>query len=591
MKYLKKMVCVLLALTMVLGLGITALADGTTGSITIKGNNDIPVAGRTFDAYKILDVKSYTDAVTGDDGSVTTPGTVVYTVPAALKSFYMTRYSLTGDEGDFDAQVVDKINAETDLPAFAKAALKAAKDAKISPGTATGSTGADFVTISNLPLGYYVVEDTSTGNKTPVSALILDTTNPDVTIDIKAEKPTVDKKIDGDKDTDEGTTGDVPYNNGAVGDKVPYKVTSKVPDMTGYEKYYFVLNDTLSKGLTFNDDVAITIGGKTLVKDTDYTVTSVKNNDGTTSVKIVFKNFIQYNKNDVIDENGNVTTPGYVGKDITVTYSATINEDAVIGVEGNPNKVILTYSNNPNQKDDGDPENPDKPTPDSPVGETPDSETRTYVTDIELIKVDDKGNRLTGAEFKLEGTKLNTVLVKKDVYTKAADGAYWKLKDGSYTTDDPNGEGMDQSKYESITTKYSKSVETTTIEKTENVTYTGTVGADGVLRFEGLAAGTYTITEIKAPEGYNLLKDPVTATIGFTAPKENATSKDCTWTYTGTDVVNGTNTNTVTIVNQAGPELPSTGGMGTKVFYVLGFILVAGAAVLLITKRRMSAEE
>lgn len=576
MKNMKRIASVLLTLVMLAALAIPAMAAGETGSITINDAANVSVAGKTFNAYKILDLK-----MVGTDG-------YVYTVPAAMKAFYLGRYTdLTGNEGDFDAKVVAKIKAETDLFAFAADALAAAKAANITPGTATAPDGAKSVTINDLPLGYYVVEDA--GAATPISALILDTTNPNPSVTIKADKPSIDKNIDGTKDTDDATTGDVKYNNAAVGDEVPYKVTSKVPDMTGYTKYYFVVNDTLSKGLTFNDDVVIKIGSTALTKCSHaseaahtscYTVTSTKNADGTTSVEIVLKNFIQYKDQ--------------VGDPITITYSATVNKDAVIGVAGNPNEVKLTYSNNPNVKDDGTPGNPDKPTDKSPTGKTPESVTRTYVTDIEIIKVDPAGNRLTGAEFKLEGTKLNTVLVRTDVYTEAEDGAYWKLKDGSYTTDDPNTEGMDKNKYESTTIKYSKTVETKEIVKAENVTYTGTVGADGVLRFEGLSAGEYTITEIKAPAGYNLLKDSITVTIGFTAP--TAPSTDCTWAYTwnsgeqnGNNVTTN-NSNTVTVINEAGIELPSTGGMGTTIFYVVGSILVVGAAVLLITKKRMGAE-
>ena len=196
-----------------------------------------------------------------------------------------------------------------------------------------------------------------------------------------------------------------------------------------------------------------------------------------------------------------------------------------------------------------------------------------------------------GAEFKIAGTRLNTVLVSANTFTVSENGEYWKLKDGTYTTDDPNAEGMDQSKYESTTIKYAKTPTTNTITKTDTVTYTGTVGADGVLRFTGLAAGDYTITELKAPAGYNLLETPIKVTIGFTAPAEGAASQDCTWTYTGTDIVNGTNVNKITIENQAGAELPSTGGMGTTIFYVLGSILVVGAVVLLVTKKRMSASD
>ena len=569
---MKRISCLLLALALILALSVTAFAEGETGSITIKDADNVSVAGKTFKAYKILDVKSYTTS------------TVVYTVPDAMKTFYQTRYSLTGNEGDFDAKVVAGIAAESDLFAFAADALAAAKTAGIAPVSATAEANAKSVTIDNLPLGYYVVEDTATTK--PVSALILDTTNPDVNVVIKADQPSIDKNIDGDTDTDDSTKGNVKYNNAAIGDKVPYKVTSKVPDMTGYTKYYFVVNDTLSKGLTFNNDVAITVGSKTLVKDTDFTVTYNTNDDGTTSVEIVFKDFIQYKE--LKTEDG-TTVLAKTGSPITITYSATVNENAVIGTAGNPNEVKLTYSNNPNVDDVGTPGNPDKPTSTSPTGETPKEETRTYVTDLEIIKVDQDGNRLTGAEFKLEGTKLNTVLVTTDVYTKDENGTYWKLKDGSYTTTDPSTNGMDQSKYESTTDKYTKSVQTKKIEKAENVTYTGTVGADGVLRFEGLSAGEYTITEIKAPDGYNLLKAPITVTIGWTAPASGKT--ECTWTYTGTDVVNGTNTNHVTVINQAGAELPSTGGMGTTIFYILGSVLLVGAAILLITKKRMSAEK
>lgn len=579
MKKLKKMASLLLAMIMVLAMSVTAFAEGETGSITITDSKNVSVAGKTFNAYKILDVKLVGEGY-------------VYTVPAEMKDFYINRYRLTGDEGDFDYQVAEKIAAEEDKFAFAAAALAAAKNVNIAPGTALAAADAETVTIDNLPLGYYVVEDTATTK--PVSALILDTTNPNVEVAIKADKPSIDKKIDGTQDTDDSTTGDVEYNNAAIGDKVPYKVTSNVPDMTGYTKYYFVVNDTLSKGLTFNNDVVITVGNKTLIKDTDFTVTvtSVKDKDdnetGETAVEIVFKNFIQYKE--LKDQTGAVLAK--TGSAITITYSATVDKDAVIGTIGNPNEVTLIYSNNPNVTDNGTSDNPDKPTPNSPIGETPKKETRTYVTDIEVIKVDPQGNRLAGAEFKIEGTKLNTVLVRTDVYTQSENGEYWKLKDGSYTTIPPVSatDETDTSKYyENTTTKYVKSVKEKAIVKTENVSYTGVVGDDGVLRFEGLSAGIYIITEIKAPAGYNLLTQPITVTINWTAPDANST--ECTWAYEGTDTVNETHTNHVTITNNAGAELPSTGGMGTTLFYIIGGILVLAAAVLLITKRRMNAEK
>lgn len=699
MKHMKKFVSVLLALVMVLAMTVTAFAaedTEPTGSIKIQGSADevenkgVTVAGKKFTAYKILDLK-----MVGDDG-------YVYTVPEALKDFYAERFAIPADAGDFDYRVTQKIRAmqenSDDLFAFAADALKAAKAANeaesgsILTQSVTGSEGNTFVTISDLPYGYYVVEDE--GAAEPISALFLDTVDPDMIVTLKAHKPTVDKNIDGDNDTDDSTSGNVKNNNEAIGDKVPYKVTTKVPDMTGYTKYYFVLSDTLSKGLTFNDDVLITLDGTTLTRvymkaetaeveengethtkttvtyysdealqekidypQNAYTVTKTENADGTTAVEIVFLNFIQYK-----DQKGT---------DIVVTYSATLNKNAVIGTAGNENTVKLDYSNNPNKKVDGEPDNPDKPS--EPVGETPNSVTRTFVTGIELIKVDPAGNRLTGAEFTITGEKTNIVLVSEDVYTENVNGTYWKLKDGSYTTDDPATSGMDQSKYEDTSTKYCKT--TTTEEKAvvyvedvngeywqlkngsytktaptidtsakyedtnkkyskhttdlyigdnENGTYwklkdgtytdvepteenktdyasttikyrkvvekidaRGTVGEDGVLRFEGLSAGTYTIKEIKAPEGYNLLKDPIDVTITWKAPTESATT--CTWTAAGGGATVENGIVKIKVENKTGSILPTTGGIGTTIFYVLGSILLVGAAIMLIVRRRMSA--
>lgn len=569
MKRIKKIASLVLALIMALAMTTTAFADTPeTGSITITDNeNGAEVAGKTFGAYKILDVVSYETGTDAESGE--TVYKVVYKVPEALKSFYQTRYTLTGTEPDFDYTVAEEIAAETDMYAFANAALKAAKDANISPATVTAGANDKSVTINNLPLGYYVVED-ETATSTTISALMVDTTNLTPTIKIKADKPSLDKVIDGSKDTDSSTTGDVKYNNAAVGDKVPYKLTSKVPDMTGYKNYYFVVNDTLSKGLKFNNDVVIKIGDTTLKKDTDFTVTSTTNTaTGDTLVEIVFINFLQYK--------------AQAGEDILITYSAEVTTDAVIGVEGNPNKAKLIFSNNPNIETDG-----NKPGPQSPVGETPDVETRTYVTELKVIKVDDENNRLAGAEFEITGEKLNTVLVTREQFTEDANGEYWKLKDGTYTKTAPVQTGAvddTTSYYDDLNKKYKKEDVQEAIANTENVKYTATVSENGELTFSGLAAGTYKITEIKAPAGYNRLETPIEVTIGWTAPTTGST--DCTWTYTGTDLVGGKNINQITVVNNKGMELPSTGGIGTTIFYVAGAILVLGAGVVLVTRKRM----
>lgn len=561
MHKLKKTFALLLALALVLSLGITAYAAEQKGSITIHEAGGVSVEGKTFLAYKVLDLNLVGEGY-------------VYTVPEALKDFYADYFELNEALGDFDYQVTQKIAALTgdDLFAFASGVLAAAKEANIAPASVTGQRGDTSVKFTDLPLGYYVVEDTA--ETTPVSALVLTSTKPNVEVNIKAELPMVDKKIIEEQDR-------VETNNAAVGDVVSYEVTSKVPDMTGYTKYYFVLKDTMSLGLTFNQDVAITIGNQALTKDTDFTVTAKATANGT-EIEIVFKNFISYK-----DQKGDA---------ITVTYSATINENAVIGAAGNPNYVKLQYSNNPNKVVSGDPDNPDKPA--VPEGETPEEEVRTYVTGLKLIKVDPEGNRLTGAEFTITGNKLNKVLVRKDVYTQDENGTYWRLTDGTYTTQDPLDEGVEQSKYESVTVKYAKESVTEVKETQENVEATAVVGDDGVLRFDGLSAGDYEITELRSPAGYNLLEKPFKITIDWTAP-ENV-SGPCTWAVSDTEAGDGYASSLesgaqivdgciqIQVENKSGTQLPETGGMGTTLFYIVGGLLMTTAVVLLITKKKLS---
>ena len=640
MKRIKKLASILLAMVMILAMSLPAMAEETntqTGTIVIKGTEDAPMTGtdedgnpisRAFNAYKVLDVKILANNGEGQEG-------YVYTVPDELRNFYASRYNISTSVGDFDYQVAQAIakevqeNISANVFGFATDVLKAAMEAGVQPKDGTVE-GNDYV-IKNLPMGYYVVTDTATVS--PVSALILDTPNMSTEVNIKADKPNIDKVIDGANDEDPDTTTDTKYNNAAIGDKVPYKLTSKVPNMIGYEKYYFVVNDTLSKGLTFNNDIVITIKGSgagfadgdnvdprgvavgdidiTLTPDSfvnndedamgvpenaGYSVEVTENADGTTGIEIVFKNFIQYQN--------------YVGADITITYSATVNQDAVIGVEGNPNEVTLKYSNNPNTTDNGDPENPDKPGPNSPVGETPKHETRTYVTGIELTKVNADSEKLDGAKFVIEGDRVNIVRVNKEIFEEDSNGTWYRLKDGTYTETAPTKTVTDadgnvttqgnEKDYDATidgdgnaTPKYAKVTKVTMETETAYITTEGYV-KDGVLLFEGLSAGEYTITELEAPDGYNLLTDPIKVTIKYTDPVEGET--DCGWafTFTGQDghlsdvTPSGNGSAQINVMNSTGVELPSTGGIGTTIFYVVGGILVIGAGILLVAKKRMS---
>lgn len=544
MKQLKKMLSVMLAVVMSLAMMIPVMAaegepnaNPTKGSITItaggQGDTQVTLKDKKLVAYKILNATMQKDAITNDDGS--TSDGFAYTVPEKLENFYREYFKITETAGKtFDQLVTEAISKlqsdSTELENFAKAALKAAKEAQILGTEKTAATedaeGTPIpdanrtVVFDNLDLGYYVIEDEGTG--TPVSALILDTATPNVSVNLKTSQPVIDKKVNRNTNENEQKKDWQDSNNQAIGKKVEYQLTSKVPDMRGYTKYQFVMVDVLSKGLTFDEstaDMAITIAGRKVdgvvnevlrkgsldkngnVVEGDYALLVTNNYKEAapskiegTKIEIVFKDFQQYRD--------------LTGNDITVTYKAELNENAIIGVTGNENNVKLQYSNNPSNNGEGIPDT-DRPDENDPKGETGWEEVRTYVTGIEIFKVDGATKvPLKGAEFKIESTEIGTVVVDKVVFNEITDPEfsgqkYWKLKDGSYTLTDPTTEGVNQESYADTEKVYERTTVRTTEGTTENNVYMGTTDESGVLAFDGLKAGTYTITEEKAPQGYN----------------------------------------------------------------------------------------
>jgi fimbrial isopeptide formation D2 family protein len=601
MKQFKKVVSFVMALVMVFAMGITSLADGSTAehTITIKNTK----GGHKYEAYQVFAGNVAEDGTltnvewgSGVDGenllkALNAVDTYKDCKTAQDVTTILENFSNNSKELDTFAEIVGNNLSKTFFTS------ESASEVKDNEGKVTGYIYDIKVTGD----GYYLVKDkdgTVTASSDAYTKYILNVVA-NVEVDAKADAPTIDKVIvedDADKE----------YNNVSIGDKVNYKVTSRVPDMDGYNKYYFVVNDTMSKGLTFNNDIAIKIGDKTLAYTVENNVASSDNefvvtvgeadSDGNTPIEIVIKNFIQYNTKD------------YINKDIVITYSATLNENAVIGSTGNPNKVDLTYSNNPNYNYQG----TDKPSKDEPTGKTPESKTITYVEEIDITKVDatNSDTKLAGATFKIEGTALNTVLVTGEEYVKAEDVAttdslvndnvYYKLNDGTYTTTDPTGSSVDTSKYESTSQKYKLRKVEKKVIKPSTVNYEVTSDTDGILKFTGLSEGTYKITEVQAPAGYNKLEDSIFVKVDWTAPTTG--SETSTWaanyivastdkaisdidfndaksnTILAVKKLNNDGTIPLTIENNKGTVLPSTGGTGVKVLYTV---------VLLITRRRM----
>lgn len=478
----------------------------------------------------------------------------------------------------------DLAAALTELEALDAAATNQEKLAVItkyvdltsSPFT-TLNTKDNPATLEGLADGYYLVKDTDgSQDDESYTTFIVQVVDGTLTINRKADVPSVDKVILDPIELKE--------NEASIGDVVNYEITGTLPTNIGdYNEYYYVFKDTLSKGLFYNQDVTVTVNG---VDVTDYfnkVVSDYDQENGTTIIIGISDLLALENLDDPVV--GPITTE----TEIVVEYSATLNENAVIADLGNKNTVTLEYSNNPNQSGDGTTTPPpppppgDEPETDKPTGETPPSTVVTYTTELTILKTDEKGNVLTGAEFTLtteDGAKV--LLVTEEKFTESAEGTYYKLLDGTYTTEEPTE--LTQEYYESTTVKYVKTIEI--IKKGENTDYPelkGTVDENGLLTFTGLGVGTYTLTETVTPEGYNTI-----APIEFTITFDYATK---TFASNNADIVVGTdNKLDTTIVNEKGTVLPETGGMGTTLFYAVGAILVLGASVTLITKRRMSSK-
>ena len=483
MKQVKKLASVLLALVMALALTATAFAaqEGplTGGSITI--NDAVP--GQTYNAYQILYLESYNK----DSGAY------AYKANSAWETWLKTQTAYVS----FDTQGYVTWVEGADAAAFAKAAQKYAKDNSTTitnQGSVTATTTT--VSFSGLNLGYYLV-DTTLG-----TLCSLDTTNPSVTMEEKNEVPTNVKTVE------EDSTGNYGEKNDAdIGQTVNFKST--ITAQAGAENYVF--HDTMSAGLTYTGVTGITLNG-TAVDASNYTVTAPAADGDTFDVTFTQAFCDTLKAND----------------QIVISYTATLNENAVIAGDGNPNTSKLSYG------DKGDASH-------TPSGTTPPSETKTYTWDLDILKY---GN----------GNESTVLKDAKFVLLNSAKTKVATVVNGKITgwVDVPaSGEGG------------SIAWPTNTVL---------TTGENGKIEIDGLDADTYYLRETQAPAGYNKLAEDKQVTI------TGATTVDGKLTYT---------TVVAKINNQSGTELPSTGGIGTTLFYVVGGVLVVGAAVLLVTKKRM----
>ena len=546
-KNLSKLFAMALALIMTMALTVPAMAAQTT-SLTINGTTE----GKKYDLYKVFDLTQASDNYS-------------YTVNENFEAFftdYEAYQTWLDVEGNADKTPIDYVSSLTnngeDIGALADELLAYAVENKdtITPIEVTGAVGTS-TTVSGLEYGYYLLNAlgaTATASGYHSMFALNTLSGNDTTITVKGTYPTVDKTVEDGTDNATGTN----VNEASVGDVLTFTLSAEVPDMTGFPSYTFRMKDTMSEGLTYLDITEVKIGATTLNTEA-YEVTPATSDNGNV-LTINFVNFIQY--------------ANQQGADITVKYTAEINEKAIAGVTAD-NKVIVEYSNDPKN-------------PSAVDGETAEAGTKTYTASLTINKVDGEGEPLTGAAFKITGDGVNKVVTTGDVYVVSAEGTYYKLLNGTYTTEAPTPDTEDL--YADTNTKYELKTNAVldTKDDVASVSAEAFVNVDGTLKFDGLGEGTYTISEVVVPTGYNAIED-FTVTITFDAATEKftATASDG---YT-VNVNEAGNAVSMDVVNQSGTVLPSTGGMGTTLFYTIGGVLVVCAGVLLVTKKRMNNME
>ena len=561
-KLVSRFMAVLMAMTMILSMSMTAFAaEAPKGTLTVNNT----VAEKTLDLYQI-----FTATKSGEN--------VAYTLNSEYEGFFKTKVengsSLSGEalsEAAYNyvkTQVGDKGDAET-AKTFAKDVLGWILDSKNNiTATKTVNTTATSTVVPGLAYGYYLVypkgaTDTSAApgkqDYTSVASLVSITADT-ATINMKSNYPTVDKKIiqaqsgsgitvgaivngswEGNHQLeleDENDPEDTIAPRGAadgkkaedfgIGDTITYQLTSKVPDMTGYNSYTFKFSDTLSKGLDLKEVLSVKVGNTALTaKNIGANTYALAYDKNTRTLTVTLNDFYNSYKN-------------RTGETITVVYTATLNKDAVIGMNPNTNKAVVEYSNNPKSDE---------------TGKSEPSIVDVHTFDFTIYKYylkDQNKTALASAEFEL--------------YKANTEGTAANTKAKINIVDEKSGV------YRQATPEEAKATDFTSAKIVSD--------DDGKVLVKGLDAGIYYLRETKAPEGYNKLlsdiKVEIKANYNETTGKLTSYSVDYTYngkTTNGPAIQEKDNSPEVAVENKTGAQLPSTGSKGALMVTLAGIVL------------------
>lgn len=597
MKTLKKVVSLLLVAALVFTLGLTAFADSTTPhSITIEN----PDAGEAheFTAYQVF-AGTY-DPNTNALSDVSW-GSGVNGV-ALLEAL---RNELPDFAGCQSAAEVVKVLANYPSNSEELRAFAAVVDrfTTTPAGSATGDAANDAV-INVVGDGYYYVKDTSANLTVDTYSDYILLVEGDVTIEAKDTTGVVSyKKVKDINDSTDPVGGYSEWQDSAdydIGDPVPFQLNGTVAaDYDKYDSYKLVFHDKESEGLTFQPDtVRVFVDGVEIFAGFEV----VFPNDGCTF--------------DILFEDLKAIPEVEGGSLIQVEYFSILNEDAIIGVPGNPNEMRMEYSNNP--------------TDETSTGFTPWDKVVVFTYEVIVDKVDENGEPLTGAEFQLEKWVIDAehpeghwVVVPGEVngdesstgdgeiirindkivrtYVDPATGElYYVVLDKPGQAPEPFDVYLKASDVEAISglvaggsaigIQYYRMEGNTLVPDTSAFSYTISSiarksNAGTNFTWKGVDDGHYRITETVTPPGYNTL-EPIEFDI---IAEHSIESEDPILISIDGDPFLPTEENMgilhADIENHSGGILPSTGGIGTTLFYVLGGLLVLGAGILLVVKK------
>lgn len=557
---MKKTIAILIALVMIFSVAIPAFAEGETYTLTIENTAE----GHIYEAYQIFSGTLEVVAGTGTQvltnitwGSSITDGAALLTeidatAKAAEAGTPMSKLVGLQDAADLAEAISDNITSDS-ATLDALAAIFA-KYVAAPSGTSTFADGK--YTIADLTAGYYLVKDQDNSLEEAYDSytkFILRVVK-DETVQPKSSVPSVDKEIN---DTLDGTYTE--YEDFDINDIAYYKWTGYLPsNLSEYEVYFYKFIDTMPTGIQFLQIDQL------YLEDPDgnrvHTFLDLHDDDASNDVlpagiTLNTENLPTFTL--TIDDIHSAYAYVLGDHKVIVKYSARITRDALYA-EPMTNKVYVEYSNNPNDDQGGD------------HGKTPDDVAHAFTFSIAVDKYDaDNANtKLAGAEFKLYFERIENDTVVKyyaQVVTEEAIEA---------------GEGANGVPFEEkdLGVVYGW----TTDESAASILDTD---ENGALNVRGLDADIYYLKETKAPAGYNLMESPVKIEI---IPTYNTAGEEMSVTVSYKVDDRAQNSNVVGVRNSSGSTLPLTGGMGTTIFYIIGSLMFVGAAILLITRKRVN---